>query len=150
MSWVFLRPLSTFKFMVFLLFFLYFLSFCRLPSTSGIPTSKFWLGDRSTATRSERKPASHPWRSFSNSGEDIPVKKPISLSWGSFLNPCSSTWKNSESVRKDHIPHIIHQSWKNATIPAKFHAWANSWLEKHPTWEYKLWTDMDNRQLIKV
>lgn len=46
---------------------------------------------------------------------------------------------------------IIHQTWKNKDIPHDlFHKeWIDSWLKFHPDWEYKLWTDDDNRNLIK-
>ena len=48
------------------------------------------------------------------------------------------------------IPKIIHQTWKSKTIPLKCKKWVKSWKEKHPDWEYKLWTDEDNRNLIKT
>ena len=46
------------------------------------------------------------------------------------------------------IPKIIHQTWKTTQVP-------DHWKESHerwksiPGWEYKLWTDEDNRNLIK-
>eukprot|EP00039_Didymoeca_costata_P020503 m.341483 g.341483 ORF g.341483 m.341483 type:complete len:322 (-) comp20145_c0_seq1:34-999(-) len=48
-----------------------------------------------------------------------------------------------------HIPKIIHQTYKTAELPA---AWKDSpalWKKFHPGWEYKLWTDVDNRKLIE-
>ena len=45
------------------------------------------------------------------------------------------------------IPRIIHQTWKNRTIP-------EHWTRSHEGWkglegfEYRLWTDEDNRHLI--
>ena len=42
------------------------------------------------------------------------------------------------------IPHIIHQTWKNSTIPPQFLKFQEGWKKCHPTWEYKLWTDKDN------
>ena len=49
------------------------------------------------------------------------------------------------------IPKIIHQSWKTNDIPHDIYKkeWIDSWLKKNPDWEYKLWTDEDNRNLIK-
>ncbi|CAG5126819.1 unnamed protein product [Candidula unifasciata] len=47
------------------------------------------------------------------------------------------------------IPKIIHQTWKDIHIPPEFEVWIKSWLEKHPDWEYWLWTDESARELIK-
>lgn len=47
------------------------------------------------------------------------------------------------------IPKIIHQSWKDDSIPQQYKAWQESWQLSHPEWEYRLWTDSDNRKLIK-
>ena len=46
------------------------------------------------------------------------------------------------------IPKIIHQSWKTSDVPEVYHAWVSTWLQNHPTWVYKLWTDDENRELI--
>jgi inositol phosphorylceramide mannosyltransferase catalytic subunit len=46
------------------------------------------------------------------------------------------------------IPRVIHQSWKNKELPAKFKMWQKSWIERNPGWRYKLWTDEDNHQLM--
>lgn len=47
------------------------------------------------------------------------------------------------------IPHIVHQSWINNTVPQRFHAWRNSWVINHSTWEFRLWTDKDNDALVQ-
>jgi mannosyltransferase OCH1-like enzyme len=44
---------------------------------------------------------------------------------------------------------IIHQTWKTADIPEKYSAFVESWKRDYPDYEYRLWTDEDNRQLIK-
>ncbi|KAK9841724.1 hypothetical protein WJX74_010888 [Apatococcus lobatus] len=46
------------------------------------------------------------------------------------------------------IPKIIHQSWKTSQVPELYHAWVSTWLQNHPTWLYKLWTDDENREFI--
>jgi hypothetical protein len=46
------------------------------------------------------------------------------------------------------IPRIIHQSWKNTAIPLKCAPLRQTWLRQHPRWEYRFWTDADNRKLI--
>jgi mannosyltransferase OCH1-like enzyme len=48
------------------------------------------------------------------------------------------------------IPHIIHQSWENSNIPAKWATWSDSWRVKHPDWKFVLWTNEDNRALVEA
>lgn len=47
------------------------------------------------------------------------------------------------------IPKIIHQTWKTDKIPDKVKKYQESWKTFHPNWEYMLWTDKDNENLIK-
>ena len=46
------------------------------------------------------------------------------------------------------ISKIIHQSWHSDVVPSKFRPWSMSWRENHPDWEWYLWTDEDNRNLV--
>lgn len=46
------------------------------------------------------------------------------------------------------IPKIIHQTWKTENIPERCKKWVQSWKKHHPDYEYKLWTDKDNRDLM--
>lgn len=46
------------------------------------------------------------------------------------------------------IPGIIHQTWKTSDIPEEFRFFQRSWVRHHPGWEYRLWTDEDNREFI--
>jgi len=46
------------------------------------------------------------------------------------------------------IPRIIHQTWKTADVPARWHPWRDSWQRHHPGWRYMFWTDDDNRALV--
>lgn len=41
------------------------------------------------------------------------------------------------------IPKIIHQIWLGSPFPKKYEAWQKTWLDNHPDWQYKLWTDKD-------
>ena len=47
------------------------------------------------------------------------------------------------------IPRIIHQTWKDSTVPDDLFKpeWIATW-ESLPGFEYRLWTDKDNRELI--
>jgi hypothetical protein len=47
------------------------------------------------------------------------------------------------------VPKVIHQSWKNEIVPERFLQWQKRWKDFHPQWEYHLWTDDDNRELVK-
>ena len=46
------------------------------------------------------------------------------------------------------IPKIIHQSWKTENIPDNSIQLVESWKKYNPDWEYKFWTDEDNRKFI--
>ena len=41
------------------------------------------------------------------------------------------------------IPKIIHQIWIGGDVPEKFKPLMQTWMDKHPDWDYKLWTDED-------
>ena len=47
------------------------------------------------------------------------------------------------------IPRIIHQTWKNDRVPAPMQQLAQTWRQFHPDWEYRLWTDEQNREFIR-
>lgn len=44
---------------------------------------------------------------------------------------------------------IIHQTWKNTNIPDSWKTSPILWKKHHPSWMHILWTDKDNRNLIK-
>ena len=46
---------------------------------------------------------------------------------------------------------IIHQTWKTKDIPYDIYSknWIESWKKINPDWEYKLWSDEDNRNLVR-
>ena len=46
------------------------------------------------------------------------------------------------------IPKILHQTWRDARVPDRFAAFAASWKRHHPSWDYRLWTDADLRELV--
>lgn len=47
---------------------------------------------------------------------------------------------NNEDIK---IPKKIHQIWLGGDIPPEYLKLGETWKEKHPDWEYKLWTDED-------
>lgn len=56
--------------------------------------------------------------------------------------------QNKSTITKN-IPKIIHQTWKNNIIPIEWRGYVNTWKRNHPDWEYRLWTDQNNRDFIK-
>lgn len=48
------------------------------------------------------------------------------------------------------IPKILHQTWKTKNIPIHFQDWQQSCKQLHPHWQYRLWTDADNRLFIET
>ena len=46
------------------------------------------------------------------------------------------------------VPQIFHQSWSSSELPAKFEKWSRSCRRAHPDWEWVLWTDEDNYELV--
>jgi len=48
------------------------------------------------------------------------------------------------------IPKLLHQSWKNNELPAKFQRWSKACRAQHADWEWVLWTDDDNLKLVQT
>ncbi len=55
-------------------------------------------------------------------------------------------WDPSNPTEK--IPRIIHQTWKDAHLPARWQAIRDECAAMHPDYEYMLWTDDDSRKFI--
>jgi mannosyltransferase OCH1-like enzyme len=53
-----------------------------------------------------------------------------------------------EQVARVPLPRIIHQTWKDARVPARWLPLQRSWQRHHPGWEYRFWTDADLRSLV--
>lgn len=48
------------------------------------------------------------------------------------------------------IPRIIHQTWKSKDVPPPFSRYQARWRSLNPDFEYRLWTDRDNDELVRV
>jgi mannosyltransferase OCH1-like enzyme len=46
------------------------------------------------------------------------------------------------------IPRIIHQTWKVEQVPEQWLAFQQTWRGNHPDYEYRFWTDDDNRAFV--
>lgn len=53
------------------------------------------------------------------------------------------------NLDENKIPMIIHQSWNDTTLPNPLTKIRETWKKFQPNWEYVLWTDDMNRELIK-
>jgi len=51
--------------------------------------------------------------------------------------------KHRNYAIKPRIPKIIHQIWLGSPLPDQYKKLQQTWLDKHPDWEYMLWTDKD-------
>lgn len=47
------------------------------------------------------------------------------------------------------VPKLFHQSWKTNKLPSKFETWSTVCREKLPDWEWVLWTNEDNLNLVR-
>lgn len=47
------------------------------------------------------------------------------------------------------IPKIIHQTWRDSSIPPEFEAMSRSWRDSNPGWTWRLWTDLDLERLVE-
>lgn len=46
------------------------------------------------------------------------------------------------------IPRILHQTWKDAAVPAAYSKYMESWKRLHPGWDFKFWTDADLAEFV--
>ena len=46
------------------------------------------------------------------------------------------------------IPRVIHQTWKDADVPADMARLAATWRRQHPRWAYRFWDDAALRAFV--
>ncbi|KAJ3203255.1 hypothetical protein HK099_001568, partial [Clydaea vesicula] len=66
--------------------------------------------------------------------------------------PTKESTELDMKVYQDHSLNslVIHQSYDlKKTMPKLYIEWSNSWKKNHKNWAYHLWSDEDNRNLIK-
>lgn len=66
-----------------------------------------------------------------------------------YLSPRELMARPLQNPSNASIPKLIHQSWSDNELPLKFQEWSDTWRTNHPDWEWVLWTDADNRALVK-
>ena len=56
---------------------------------------------------------------------------------------------HNTTTTETRTPKIVHQSWKSRDLPASFKKWRQSCVDLNPDWEFRVWTDKENRELVK-
>ena len=54
------------------------------------------------------------------------------------------------ATSKGQVPKIVHQTWKSTLLPSPYREWRDECIKLNPGWDFKLWTDEDNRELVKL
>ncbi len=75
--------------------------------------------------------------------EFITQPEPYTL-FGDFLQKLyeqNQAKNNGREITTNKIPQTIHQIWLGKTLPEAFRRFQQTWIAKHPTWKYILWTD---------
>ena len=71
-----------------------------------------------------------------------------------FLNStevlCLDTRLSTGLSSAAYLPRIIHQTYKSNDLPENFRTWRDECKMLNPCWEFKLWTDDDNLNLVKT
>ena len=65
----------------------------------------------------------------------------------SCLKALTVYWGASRRPTKVHL--LALQTWKNHNLPARFQTWSATWNDKNPDWLHVLWSDEENRRLVK-
>jgi inositol phosphorylceramide mannosyltransferase catalytic subunit len=47
------------------------------------------------------------------------------------------------------IPRVIHQTWKERSLPQRYGELSQTWRRAHPEWQWRLWTDADNLAFVE-
>jgi mannosyltransferase OCH1-like enzyme len=63
--------------------------------------------------------------------------------------PASSLLSRKPTCTSGQIPTIFHQSWKSLDLPRKFESWGRTCRQHHKDWQWVVWTDEDNLQLVR-
>lgn len=66
------------------------------------------------------------------------------------VTPGPPRWDVSSPANATAVPKIIHQTWKEETVPEKWRAAQKSCRDLHPDYEYRLWTDSQALDFIEV
>ena len=81
----------------------------------------------------------------------LSIQRVMNNQQNSFIPQSITNNNDGNLIFESKIPKIIHQQWKDETIPDKFQKWRNHWFTYFPEPEYThmLWTDVNGRELIE-
>ncbi|KAK0547797.1 hypothetical protein OC846_003836 [Tilletia horrida] len=80
------------------------------------------------------------------SGSSIKGETPVAFEYNSHNNSVQPWNMNSPPER---IPRIIHQTWKDSTLPPQWQVLRDECQTMHTDYEYMLWTDAESRIFIQ-
>ena len=86
-------------------------------------------------------------------GKDTPAAKahdrhPPEAKLAKALDPQELLYRNL-TTDQTVVPKIFHQSWVDNDLPKKFQEWSESCRRVHSDWEWVLWTNEDNHDLVE-
>lgn len=71
------------------------------------------------------------------------------LPYNAELSPSQAREEEEQlGLKRERIPRIIHQTWKNNDLPEKWETARRECMAMLPGFEFKLWTDADSREFI--
>ena len=80
-----------------------------------------------------------------------PFPQPVDIDYGRLARQISAKELLDRPLARNSstIPRIYHQSWMSSELPTKFQHWTNLCRSLHADWEWVLWTDEDNENLVR-
>ena len=86
-----------------------------------------------------------------NHGDDIPTSL-IDAKYKTKSASCSEKAGSSShgGTATNLVPRIIHQTYKTEVLPENFQTWREECKVLNPCWEFKLWTDENNLDLVST
>lgn len=63
--------------------------------------------------------------------------------WNECANRYNALVNNDYWQEEPRIPKKIHRIWLGSPLPEKEYKFGLTWIEHHPDWEYKLWTEKE-------
>ena len=76
-------------------------------------------------------------------------RKPATPARNSTLLECGGS-RPVEQASGRGVPKILHQSWSGCQLKANHAGWRETCARMHPDWQLVLWTDADNRELVRT
>ena len=112
--------------------------------------------------RDRERISTTPWRipvaSLAASMDLDTAYPPQTFEWGARKSPpewlvrarASLLAQGMSTSELPQVPHLIHQTWKDKVPPKQLFSarWRSALRKANSDWEYRLWTDAENRALV--